>query len=71
MNEHNKICVDVSARPTNSFTYVLPSICYPIKCINKVPKEIGLRLRRTCNSDEKFDIRSSEYQNQYQDNPIT
>ena len=24
---------------------------------------IGLRLRRVCDTDEKFDIRSSEYQN--------
>ena len=63
INEHNKICVDVYAKPTNSFTYVLPSTCYPKKSINKVPKGIALRLRRTRNSDEKFDIRSSEYQN--------
>ena len=33
------------------------------KSINKVPKRITLRLRRICNSDEKCDIRSSEYQN--------
>ena len=25
INEQNKICVDVYAKPTNSFTYVLPS----------------------------------------------
>ena len=29
INEHNKICVDVYAKPTNSFTYVLLSTCYP------------------------------------------
>ena len=51
------------AKPTNSFTYVLPSTCYPLKSINKVPKGIALILRRICDSDEKFDIRSSEYQN--------
>ena len=44
INEHNKICVDVYAKPTNSFTYVLPSTCYPKKCIKKVPKGIALRL---------------------------
>ena len=44
INEHNKICVDVYAKPTNSFTYVLPSTCYPKKSINKVPKGIALRL---------------------------
>ena len=56
INEHNKICVDVYAKPTNSFTYVLPSTCYPKKSINKVPKGIVLRLRRICDSDEKVDI---------------
>ena len=64
INEHNKICVDVYAKPpTNTFTYVLPSTCYPKKSINKAPKRMALRLRRICNSDKKFDIRSSEYQN--------
>ena len=33
------------------------------KSINKVPKGIPLRLTRICDSDEKFDIQSSEYQN--------
>ena len=37
--------------------------CYPKKSINKFPKEIALRLRRICDSDEKFDVQSSEYQN--------
>ena len=54
--EHKKICVDVFAKPTNSFTYVLPSTCYPKKNINNVPKGIALRLRRICDTDEKFDI---------------
>ena len=62
IDEHNKICVDVFAKPTNSLTYVLSSTCYPKKNIN-VPKGIALRLRRICDTNEKFDIRSSEYQN--------
>ena len=62
INEH-KICVDVYTKPTNSFTYLLPSACYPKNSINKIPKGIALRLRRVCDSDEKFDIRNSEYQN--------
>ena len=63
INEHNKIAVDVYAKPTYSFTYILPSTCYPKRNINNVPKGIALRLRRICDSDEKFDIRSNEYQN--------
>ena len=62
INEHNKFCFDVYAKPTNSFTYVLSLTCYPKKSINKVPKGTALRLRRICDSDEKFDIQSSEYQ---------
>ena len=30
------LCVDVYAKPTNSFVYVLSSICYPKKSINKI-----------------------------------
>ena len=62
VDEHNKICVDVFAKPANSFTYVLPSTCYPKKNINNVPKDIALRLRRICDTDEMLDIRSYEYQ---------
>ena len=63
IGEHSKICVDVFAKPTNSFTYVLPSTCNPKNNVNNVPKGIALRLRRICGTDEKFDIPSSEYQN--------
>ena len=65
IDEHKKICVNFFPKPTNSFTYVLPSICYPKKNINSVPKGIALRLRRICDTDEKFDIRSYEYQNYF------
>ena len=63
INEQNKICDDVYVKPTNSFTYVLPSTCYPKRNINNIPKSITLRLRRICDSDEKLDIRRDEYQN--------
>ena len=42
---------------------VLPSTCYPKRNINNIPKSIALRLRRKCDTDEKFDMRSDEYQN--------
>ena len=38
-------------------------LAIPKNSINKVPRGIALRLRRICDLDEKFDIRSSEYQN--------
>ena len=57
-----KISVDVYAKPTNSFTYVLPTTCYSKNSINKIPEGIALRLRRICDSDEKFEMRSKEYQ---------
>ena len=56
VDEHSKICVNFFAKPTNSFTYVLPSTCYPKKNIKNVPKGIVLRLRRIWYTDEKFVI---------------
>ena len=56
-----KLSVDVFAKPTNSFTYVKPSTCYPRKSINNVPRGIVLILRRICDTDEKFESRANEY----------
>ena len=39
-NIYNKIGVEVYAKPTNRFTYALPSTCYPKQNINDVPKEL-------------------------------
>ena len=61
--DKNKIEVDVYSKPTNSFTYVLPTTCYPKRNINNIPKGIALRLRRICDSDNKFQERSKEYKN--------
>ena len=58
-----KINVDLYSKPTNSFTYVLLSTCYPYKNIRTVPKGIALRLRRACGTDKNYNQRSSEYQN--------
>ena len=58
-----KLSVDVYSKPTNSFTYVLPSTCYPMKNINKVPQGIALRLRRICDATEKYESRADEYKN--------
>ena len=59
----NKITVDVYSKPTNSFTYVDLQTCYPSRNISKIPEGIALRLRRICDSDEKYEKRSNEYQN--------
>ena len=59
----DKLSVDVYSKPTNSFTYVLPSTCYPMKNINKVPQGIALRLRRICDTTEKYESRADEYKN--------
>ena len=56
-----KPSVDVFTKPTNSFTYVKPSTCYPRKSINNLPRESALRLRRICDTDEKFESRANEY----------
>ena len=59
---NGKINVDVFSKRTKSFTYVLPSTWYSNRNIRNVPKGIALRLRRICDSDEKYDERSEEYQ---------
>ena len=61
--ENDEITVYVHSKPTNSFTYVLPTTCYPRKSINNIPHGIALLLRRICDSDEKFKLRSEEYKN--------
>ena len=63
MNENSKITVEVFSKPTNSFTYIMPSTCYPSNNIDIVPRGIALRLKRICDSDEKFTVRSNEYKN--------
>ena len=55
-----KITVDVYSKPTNSFTYVDPKTCYPSRNIDKIPEGITLRLRRICDSDEKYEKISNE-----------
>ena len=59
---NGKISVDVFSKPTYIFTYVLPSTCYRNRNIKNIPKGIAIRLRRICDSDEKYDERSEEYQ---------
>ena len=59
---NGKISVDVFSKPTNTFTYVLPSTCCPNRNIKTVCKGNALRLTRICGSDEKYDKRSEEYQ---------
>ena len=61
--ENGKITVDIHSKLTNSFMYVLPTTCYPRKSINNIPHGTALRLRRICDSDEKFKHRSKEYKN--------
>ena len=61
--ENSKIALDVFAKPRNSFTCVLRTSCYPRKSLNNIPCGIVLRLRRICDTDEKFNCRSIEYKN--------
>ena len=54
--------MDVFSKPTNSFSYVMPSTCFPRRKIEKVPEGVALRKRRICDTDSKFKIRSDKYQ---------
>ena len=59
--ESKEISVDVFAKDTHSFTYVLPSTCFPKNNIENIPKGIALRLRSICDSDEEFEKYSAKY----------
>ena len=61
MNENGKVNVDVFSKPTNSYTYVMPSTYYPSNNFNNVLRRIASKLKRICNSDEKFTVSSNEY----------
>ena len=58
--ESKQISVDVFAKDTDSFTYVLPSTCFPKNNIENIPKGVAVRLRRICDSNEKFEKHSAE-----------
>ena len=61
--ESKQISVDTFAKDTNSFTYGLPSTCFPKNNIENIPKGVALHLRKIYNSDQKFRKHSAEYQN--------
>ena len=61
--ESKPFSVDVFAKDTNSFIYALPSTCFSKNKIEGIPKGDALHLRRICDSDEKLEKRSAEYQN--------
>ena len=61
--KNSKIAVDVFPKPTNSFIYVLPTSCYPIKSLNNIPRGIAFHLRHICDTVEKSNSRSTKYKN--------
>ena len=58
-----KLPVNVYSKATNSFICVIPSTCYPLKNIKKVPEGITVRLRRICNTAEKYESRVDKHKN--------
>ena len=56
-----KLSADIFVKPSNSFTYVKPSTYYQRKNIDKLLNGIALRLRRTCDTDEKLESLANEY----------
>ena len=56
--EHKHILVDIFAKATNSFTYVLRSNCFRKNSIENVPEGVALWLRTICDSDHKFEEHS-------------
>ena len=63
--ESRKISVDVFSKAIDSFTYVLPNTCFPKSNIENIPEGVALRLRRICDSDNKYEKCNKEYQNYF------
>ena len=63
--ESKQISVDVFAKDTDSFTYVLHSTCFPKNNIENFHKGVALRFRRIYDCDKKFEKYSAEYQNDF------
>ena len=61
----HQLTTDIYAKPTNTFTYVNPNTCYPKRNIENIPFGVALRLRRICDTDDKFNDRSEEYSNYF------
>ena len=61
--ENSTIPVGAFAKTTNSLLYMLPTGCYPRKCLINIPRGIAVRLRRICDTDENFNSRSIGYKN--------
>ena len=57
------ILLYIFSKATNSFTYVLPSTCFPKTNIENISKCAALRLRGIFDSGSKFQKRSRECQN--------
>ena len=53
--ENGEIAVHAFGKPTNSFTYVLPTSCYPRKSLNNIPYNIPHG-----DTDEKFNSWATE-----------
>ena len=60
--EYKRISLEIFAKATNSFTYILPSTCFPKNRIENFPKGVALRLRTICDYDDKFEECSVPYQ---------
>ena len=61
--ESKQIAVDMFVKDNISFTYVPSSTCFSKHNTENIPKGAALCLRRICDSDEKFEKHSTEYQN--------
>ena len=57
-----RISVDIFAKATDSFTYVLPKTCFFKNSIENFLKGAVLRLRKICDSDDNFEQHSVQYQ---------
>ena len=58
--EGNGLCTSVHYKPTDSHSYLLYSSSHPLHVKNSIPYSQFLRLRRLCNDDSDFSLKSEE-----------
>ena len=57
---NGKIITDLYTKPTDKNQYLLHSPCHPTHIKRVIPSSLALRLRRTCSTDETFNLRTNE-----------
>ena len=59
----NLFNITITVKWNKTWSFILYTTCFWGVFLENIPKGVALRFRRICNSDEKFEKHSTEYQN--------